>query len=451
MQLLVAPCGQIMLVGSFEGTVDFDPVQGNDVRVAQGRWNGFIWRLDSNGEYLGTTVFGATSPADRFGPGVYAARIDHFGSLVISGNFDGNVDFDPGPTIDSRSSTLSADAFVTKYAADGTYLWTRTFGSTGWDTAIRLEVDATNNVVAAGEFRGTVDFDPGPGVDLHTASIPYATFVTKFNGDGEYAWTRTLQIDGGGVHTPMTVDTSGNVWLSGTFSNIYNNVWIDFDPTSGTDLHEASDIGRIFVTKLHSDGSYGGTYFIVGTESCAVHTVTADLLGGLLFGGQFYGTIDFDPCDRISSVSASQAAFIARYLTAGSFDWVRTWSVPVPGDISPVQIIAISETEFATELGIFREVDLDPGCAVDLRDGQKGTFGGWTARFDSIPWNPDDDSDGVVGLRDFARFSACFSASEAAESPAFCPTGCYNFDFDHDDDIDAADYFAFSADLTGPQ
>jgi len=31
-----------------------------------------------------------------------------------------------------------------------------------------------------GEFSGTVDFDPGPGIDIHTSNGDFDVFLSKF-------------------------------------------------------------------------------------------------------------------------------------------------------------------------------------------------------------------------------------------------------------------------------
>lgn len=446
--IVVKASGEVLVVGNFTGSADFDPSDGVDVRMAQGRWNSFIWRFDAEGGYLGTTVFGATLPVSRFGTMVYAAHLDAEGSLVIAGNYDGNTDFDPGPSLDWRSSTSTPDVFVSKYAADGSYLWTQTFGYIGFDSAFRVEVDSANDIVLAGSFRNTVDFDPGDGVDLHTATIPGATFVSKYHSDGTYAWTRTYQMDVVGVHTPLAVDGERNIWLAGGYVIAYSD-WIDFDPTEGTDIHASKP--ETFVTKLEADGSYGGTFFLSSTDRCTAHSIVADDLGGLLLGGLFSGTVDFDAGPGIASHSAPQAAFLIRYLTDGTFNWARTWPVPIPGDVGPIGVLATGPgSELALELSIVRLLDADPGCATIVRDGQQGLTGNWIAKLDSVQWAPDSDADGTVALRDFAWFGTCFSATGTAEEPAACPSGCYHFDSDADDDVDAADFAAFSSALTGP-
>lgn len=73
--------------------------------------------------------------------------------------FQGIADFDPGPGI--YNLTLSTP-FISKLDSNGNFLWAKSFY--GASQAYALEIDHSGNVVVAGTFGNTVDFDPGIGV-----------------------------------------------------------------------------------------------------------------------------------------------------------------------------------------------------------------------------------------------------------------------------------------------
>lgn len=79
-------------------------------------------------------------------------------------------------------------------AASGSYGWTRASGGTGEDWGGQdIAVDSSGNVFFTGGFESTVDFDGTSGTDNHTASGSYADiFITKYNADGSYGWTKTF-------------------------------------------------------------------------------------------------------------------------------------------------------------------------------------------------------------------------------------------------------------------
>ena len=57
-------------------------------------------------------------------------------------------------------------------------------------------MDDSGNKYLVGGFLGTVDFNPGVGADIRTASsvgpYNYNTYITRYNADGSYAWTQTF-------------------------------------------------------------------------------------------------------------------------------------------------------------------------------------------------------------------------------------------------------------------
>ena len=89
-----------------------------------------------------------------------AVATDSSGNIYIAGSFTGLVnfaaDFYGAETKTSYGNT--ADIFVTKINANGTYGWTKCIGGAGNDGASGIAVDADDNVYVVGYFEGTVDF-----------------------------------------------------------------------------------------------------------------------------------------------------------------------------------------------------------------------------------------------------------------------------------------------------
>ena len=60
---------------------------------------------------------------------------------------------------------------MTKILADGSYAWSYTVGALDVaDSAGGIAISPTGEIVVAGGFAVTVDFDPGPGVDEFSPS-----------------------------------------------------------------------------------------------------------------------------------------------------------------------------------------------------------------------------------------------------------------------------------------
>ena len=124
----------ILIAGSFNETVDFDPGEGVDERTASGRFGAYIMKLNGDGSYVWTRTLGEGDGAS-FGARV---ALDPAGNILMAGAFDSLLDFDPSEGIDLHSSAGSRDIFVTKLLPDGSYVWTQTFGGGGSIKAAEL-------------------------------------------------------------------------------------------------------------------------------------------------------------------------------------------------------------------------------------------------------------------------------------------------------------------------
>ena len=140
-----------------------------------------------------------------------AIAVDSADNSIITGHFYGTVDFNPG----SGTFELTAagtDVFVLKLNSAGGFLWAVQLGS----QAQGIAVDSADNIIVAGTFVGTVDFNPGSGTFELTAAGTDA-FVLKLNSAGGFLWA--VHLGGvGRVHREIAVDSADNIIVTGSFS-----------------------------------------------------------------------------------------------------------------------------------------------------------------------------------------------------------------------------------------
>ncbi|MFC1632539.1 hypothetical protein ACFL1U_00135 [Patescibacteria group bacterium] len=254
--------------------------------------------------------------------------------MYLAGIFYGTADFDPTAGTDERTSNGSADIFLIKLNADGSYAYAYTVGSAAQDSSTAsVAVDSTGAAYLASYFWGTVDFDPTADDDSYTAgSSGRDGFLTKLNADGSYSSTavfaaHAVQCEfGTWVYLKdVAVAPDDSIYLTGNFSC----GTVDFDPTDGLDLRVSSAFFRLFVTKLKADGSYGYTYNFEGNNNDNyVYEVAVDVVGNVYLAGAFAGTTDFDPLSTTDNHTSN-----------GSFDLFLTkLGEPAPPPSETVQI-----------------------------------------------------------------------------------------------------------------
>lgn len=147
--LAVGPAGEVVLAGSFAGSINFGAL---DVQSA-GLSDAFVVKLDADGIYQWEKRFG-----DAAEQAVYGAVIDAAGDILAIGGFQGMVDFGGGPL----SSAVSNDVFILKMSGGGGHLWSRSFGNIASQIGTDLVLDPTSgHLIATVSAAGTIDFGLG--------------------------------------------------------------------------------------------------------------------------------------------------------------------------------------------------------------------------------------------------------------------------------------------------
>lgn len=309
----------IYVVGTFEGTVNFNTDGGSDNRTSSSPDRDlFFSKFRNDGTYLWTETIVAPDMVSPSG-----VTVDSSGNIYLCGMFAGTCDFDPTGSVDNKTAAGDGDIFITKINANRTYGWTRTMGSSNQNYGKSVKCDSSGNVFLTGVFFGAVDFDSGAGTDIQTSHGGFEIFLTKISNNGNYCWTRIFGGADNDEVKGMTLDPSGNPVIAGSF---YSTA--DFDPGAGVDNRLSAGSDDAFVTKIGSDGSYMWTKTFGGTFVDESEGVAVDLSGNILVNGYFYYTVDFDPGPGTVNVTgaAYMDAFVLKLDSAGNYVWVKYFS-----------------------------------------------------------------------------------------------------------------------------
>lgn len=254
--------------------------------------------------------------------------MDHTGAVYWFSTFTGTVDLDPGPgsaNITAQGSGgLDGDAFVAKYAQDGTYLWHIVLSSGLQYVYLRdLAInDATGELVFVGYYRGNLDLEPGPA-SLLGNSTNDRYFMARYGLDGQYISAVTLPATPGTSVklTSVIYDADGGYVVGGECRNV-----VDIDPVGVTNVEGEFD-GSAFVAKYDALSDLEWYFLVENSSGSAVMDLAFAPDGDLLITGTFWGTsVDFDPgpgnsATVGSSGSGYEKAFLARYSATREFRW----------------------------------------------------------------------------------------------------------------------------------
>jgi len=176
-------------------------VNGEEMVTGEG-YNIWVRKYDSDGDVVWTRTY--NDATNNFDIG-YGIAVDGSGNVYVTGE----------ETVTGENFNI----WVRKYDSDGDVVWTRTYNNdvaNGSDGASGIAVDGSDNVYVTGWETVT-----GEG---------YNIWVRKYDSDGDVLWTRAyngvanLNDSGNGI----AVDGSGNVYVNGEemVTGEGYNIWV---------------------------------------------------------------------------------------------------------------------------------------------------------------------------------------------------------------------------------
>jgi hypothetical protein len=217
--------GNILCVGSFSGTADFDPGTLTTNLSSTAGYNAFVLKLDNSGNFIWVKQFGGSSSING-----NSIKIDTNNNCYFTGSFGGTIDFDPSPSVYTLTCVGNSNMYITKLDLNGNLIWVDQMPGTNSGIGKALEIDGSG-IYVTGEHQGVTDFDPSPGTfTLTSLNISYNAFITKLDLSGNLLWATQ---PGSGANfinsTAICTDASNNVIVTGFFTDV-----VDFDFGPGT-------------------------------------------------------------------------------------------------------------------------------------------------------------------------------------------------------------------------
>lgn len=310
-QLKLDGAGSPYIIGSFEGTVDFDPSSsGTQNLVSEGAADVYVAKFDVMGNFIWAKSFGGATD-DK------GISIDIKGSdLAITGYFTDTINFNPVITTAKHTSKGGADVFFAKLDLSGNYVWSKSIGNISDEEGKSVSIDKSGNVIFAGFFNGSVDFNPDLGTYFRAAEAGRDAYVLKLTKDGNFVWAKFFGGKGfDGAQTVLT-DASNNIITVGYFTNL-----VDFDPSPGDAILNPGSSSSIFIQKMDSAGNYQWAKGFNASITGYSQSAGLDYLGNIYLTGYFIAPIDFGAGSGVSNLTSTgfEDAFIIKFYPSGKY------------------------------------------------------------------------------------------------------------------------------------
>ncbi|MEZ4738600.1 MAG: hypothetical protein R2818_04400 [Flavobacteriales bacterium] len=177
-------------------------------------------------------------------------------ATLLTGEFGGTWDFDPGPGVGTITSHGDQDIFVAKYTNDGDFLWARAVGGTEFDRGMDVTADVDGGVYVTGMFRATARID-GTSATMTSRGVGTASVEVRCSR----CLRMVLRLRMIGQFDPvdeesgmdLSVDANGDVLLTGFYSGN-----TDMDPSEAEAILSTGAETNSYVAKYNSGGEHLG-------------------------------------------------------------------------------------------------------------------------------------------------------------------------------------------------
>ncbi|NOQ73951.1 MAG: T9SS type A sorting domain-containing protein [Crocinitomix sp.] len=166
----------------------------------------------------------------------------------------------------------SYDVFVEKYDPLGNFIWQKSFGGLAVDRANALVIDNSNNILITGEFKESVDFDPGPEEHWRTSNGTQDVYLLKLDTSGKYLSVQTMGGFGSTYSRDLISDIDNNIYILGVYQDSMNFYGEPVDFT----LTDNGKNSNLFVVKYDSLLNYQWSKKLGETSSFRRKQFTVD-------------------------------------------------------------------------------------------------------------------------------------------------------------------------------
>lgn len=346
--------GNVYVVGSFAGTVDFDPGPAIlNLSTSNFSFDSYVQKFDPNGNLLWAHSFPGSGYSSALG-----VKTDALGNVYISGYFDSPTDFNPAPGVTLTLPLGFSDAYIVKLTAAGAFQWVKTLGGFNVDISFQAMDMSASEIILGGYFTSQVDFNPGAGV-FNIAPTGFADlFVLKLDLNGDFVWAKAfLGTDYGNVQS-LVVDNMGDISMAGALTGS-----MDFDPGPAQNVvSSGNNYDMPFVVKLSSLGNLNWVNSWTTNSSARINSLAIDSQNDIYMCGEFADTLDTDPGVGVNNLIATGMfdAFVAKLMSNGNFAWAGKIGGPMWNLATSIAVN--NNTVYVS--GMFEDtLDADPGAS----------------------------------------------------------------------------------------
>jgi hypothetical protein len=315
------PDGSTIVVGRFGGSTTFGAWPAVHHLNSLGDDDIFLCRHLPNGSLAWARRAGGPSRGDW--ANAVAAGSD--GSFVVGGYFHGLAGLDGGSITTGLQSAGDDDAFLARYAENGTMLWARRAGGIFHDAVNGVAMLPDRSSIATGSFTAQAIFgeaNTATTLLVQGSLLTSDGFVARYDGEGALVWVRQFGgAAGNDAGRGVAVAADGSCVVTGVFRGV---------ATFGSGTNQVTLLAAggtdVFVARYDGSGSLLWARRGGGADDDEARGITICADGSCVAVGGFRGAASFtDPLQPVAvQALGGLDAYAAKYAADGTLQSVRT-------------------------------------------------------------------------------------------------------------------------------
>lgn len=293
--------------------------------------------------------------------------------MYICGNYNSNMDFDPGPGIAMTSGAGAGCTYLLKLDANGIFQWVRTWRQQFFDISLnRIAMHPNGDLYLSGYWTGTLDFDPGAAEVIHATPDNYPDImIIRMATDGTYVDSYRIQGAERQSINSFTQASNGDLLMTGNVAGS-----LDIDPGSGETLLTATGTSTDgWLARLTQNGVPVWGHAVGGADLDQLLTVVEDVFGNIHCLGSFRGEVDLDPTDGIALFDADLYwdVCLLSFDASGGFMGALHYGAGEGAQTDPNGFAAMTDGSLVLGGRALGGGDQDPGPGVEIVEGPTPT------------------------------------------------------------------------------
>lgn len=204
-----ANTGFVYTTGYFSSSADF--LTGPDSLMAASFVNcAYVCKFNAYGDLIWLKTL--TSPnGNSKGNGI---AIDSDDNVIVVGEFNGTVDFNPADSTEELLTATNSDGFVWKINQHGSFQWVKMLHSSYEVACYGVTADTSNSIVFSGLYTGTLSMSGGFGL----SDNDNRGYICKLDSAGNFNWVNGLADVPGDIYPSVVrADADNNYYVTGAY------------------------------------------------------------------------------------------------------------------------------------------------------------------------------------------------------------------------------------------